>query len=82
MIFYKTNKYILLILLLLLLQMILILGKWSFTSEEDQSNIRFHPTLTVPQDFGYLPEKSLIRASIDFITEAGRKGNTLSNANI
>ncbi|XP_051570142.1 focadhesin-like isoform X1 [Myxocyprinus asiaticus] len=28
----------------------------------------------VPQDFGYLPEKSVIRASVDFITEAGRKG--------
>uniref|UniRef100_A0AAY4E382 Focadhesin n=1 Tax=Denticeps clupeoides TaxID=299321 RepID=A0AAY4E382_9TELE len=28
----------------------------------------------VPQDFGYLPEKSLIRATVDFITEAGKKG--------
>lgn len=31
--------------------------------------------LTVPQDFGYLTEKSVIRACVDFITEAGRKGN-------
>uniref|UniRef100_A0A671LWT3 Focadhesin-like n=1 Tax=Sinocyclocheilus anshuiensis TaxID=1608454 RepID=A0A671LWT3_9TELE len=33
-----------------------------------------HSRTSVPQDFGYLPEKSVIRASVDFITEAGRKG--------
>uniref|UniRef100_A0A673I2X3 Uncharacterized protein n=1 Tax=Sinocyclocheilus rhinocerous TaxID=307959 RepID=A0A673I2X3_9TELE len=33
-----------------------------------------HSRTAVPQDFGYLPEKSVIRASVDFITEAGRKG--------
>ncbi|XP_055052294.2 focadhesin [Misgurnus anguillicaudatus] len=33
-----------------------------------------HSRTAVPQDFGYLPEKSVIRACVDFITEAGRKG--------
>ncbi|KAF4111436.1 focadhesin [Onychostoma macrolepis] len=33
-----------------------------------------HSRTAVPQDFGYLPEKSVIRASVDLITEAGRKG--------
>ncbi|TRZ00205.1 hypothetical protein DNTS_014976, partial [Danionella cerebrum] len=33
-----------------------------------------HRRTAVPQDFSYLPERSLIRASVDFITEAGRKG--------
>ncbi|CAM4516532.1 unnamed protein product [Leuciscus chuanchicus] len=33
-----------------------------------------HSRTAVPQDFGYLPEKSVIRANVDFITEAGRKG--------
>uniref|UniRef100_A0A672R8N2 Focadhesin n=1 Tax=Sinocyclocheilus grahami TaxID=75366 RepID=A0A672R8N2_SINGR len=33
-----------------------------------------HSRTAVPLDFGYLPEKSVIRASVDFITEAGRKG--------
>uniref|UniRef100_A0A8C1DI18 Focadhesin n=1 Tax=Cyprinus carpio carpio TaxID=630221 RepID=A0A8C1DI18_CYPCA len=33
-----------------------------------------HSRTAVPQDFGYLSEKSVIRASVDFITEAGRKG--------
>ncbi|CAN9509782.1 unnamed protein product [Ophioblennius macclurei] len=33
-----------------------------------------HSHTAVPQDFSYLPEKSVIRAIIDFITEAGRKG--------
>ncbi|XP_056156297.1 focadhesin [Lampris incognitus] len=29
---------------------------------------------SVPQDFSYLPEKSVIRSIVDFIIEAGRKG--------
>ncbi|XP_066536485.1 focadhesin isoform X2 [Hoplias malabaricus] len=33
-----------------------------------------HSRTAVPQDFSYLPEKSIIRASIEYITEAGRKG--------
>lgn len=33
--------------------------------------------LTVPQEFGYLTEKSVIRACVDFIIEAGRKGNNI-----
>lgn len=33
-----------------------------------------HSRTAVPQDFGYLSESSVIRASVDFITEAGRKG--------
>ncbi|XP_057196006.1 focadhesin isoform X2 [Triplophysa rosa] len=33
-----------------------------------------HSRTAVPQDFGYLTEKSVIRACVDFITEAGRKG--------
>ncbi|XP_073669467.1 focadhesin [Paramisgurnus dabryanus] len=33
-----------------------------------------HSRTAVPQDFGYLPEKSVIRAIVDFLTEAGRKG--------
>ncbi|XP_024909739.1 focadhesin-like, partial [Cynoglossus semilaevis] len=27
-----------------------------------------------PQDFSYLPEKSIIRAVVDFLSEAGKKG--------
>lgn len=30
--------------------------------------------LSVPQDFSYLPEKSIIRAVVDFLSEAGKKG--------
>ncbi|KAM7365969.1 hypothetical protein PAMP_015444 [Pampus punctatissimus] len=33
-----------------------------------------HSNTAVPQDFSYLPEKSVIRSVVDFITEAGRKG--------
>ncbi|KAL7880098.1 hypothetical protein SRHO_G00023520 [Serrasalmus rhombeus] len=33
-----------------------------------------HSRTAVPQDFSYLPEKSVIRASIEYIIEAGRKG--------
>lgn len=29
---------------------------------------------SVPQDFSYLSEKSVIRSIVDFITEAGKKG--------
>lgn len=31
-------------------------------------------SLSVPQDFSYLPEKSVIRSVVDFLTEAGKKG--------
>ncbi|XP_062850155.1 focadhesin isoform X2 [Trichomycterus rosablanca] len=33
-----------------------------------------HSRTAVPQDFSYLPERSIIRASVLYITEAGRKG--------
>ncbi|XP_037335022.2 focadhesin [Pungitius pungitius] len=33
-----------------------------------------HSHTAVPQNFSYLPEKSLIRSIVDFITEAGKKG--------
>ncbi|KAM4611436.1 focadhesin [Polymixia lowei] len=33
-----------------------------------------HIHTAVPQDFSYLSEKSVIRFTVDFITEAGRKG--------
>ncbi|XP_060730282.1 focadhesin [Tachysurus vachellii] len=33
-----------------------------------------HSRTAVPQDFSYLPEKSILRASVLYITEAGRKG--------
>ncbi|KAF4089364.1 hypothetical protein AMELA_G00065400 [Ameiurus melas] len=33
-----------------------------------------HSRTAVPQDFSYLPEKSILRASVFYITEAGRKG--------
>ncbi|XP_053199817.1 focadhesin [Scomber japonicus] len=33
-----------------------------------------HSHTAVPQDFSYLPEKSVIRSVVDFITEAGKKG--------
>ncbi|XP_056600101.1 focadhesin isoform X2 [Triplophysa dalaica] len=33
-----------------------------------------HSRIAVPQEFGYLTEKSVIRACVDFIIEAGRKG--------
>ncbi|XP_030636113.1 focadhesin [Chanos chanos] len=33
-----------------------------------------HSRTAVPQDFSYLPERSVIRAIVDYITEAGRKG--------
>ncbi|XP_076829762.1 focadhesin [Brachyhypopomus gauderio] len=33
-----------------------------------------HSSTAVPQDFSYLPEKSVVRASTDCIIEAGRKG--------
>ncbi|TSK82223.1 Focadhesin [Bagarius yarrelli] len=33
-----------------------------------------HSITAVPQDFSYLPEKSILRASVLYITEAGRKG--------
>nr|XP_046235770.1 focadhesin isoform X2 [Scatophagus argus]XP_046235771.1 focadhesin isoform X2 [Scatophagus argus] len=33
-----------------------------------------HSHTAVPQDFSYLPEKSVIRSIIDFLTEAGKKG--------
>ncbi|ROL45532.1 Focadhesin [Anabarilius grahami] len=41
-----------------------------------------HSRTAVPQDFGYLPEKSVIRASVDFITEAGRKGPEFTAPNL
>uniref|UniRef100_A0A3B5KX03 Uncharacterized protein n=1 Tax=Xiphophorus couchianus TaxID=32473 RepID=A0A3B5KX03_9TELE len=37
-----------------------------------------HSHTTVPQDFNYLPESSIIRSIIDFLTEAGRKGPEFS----
>ncbi|KAJ6616940.1 hypothetical protein lerEdw1_015074, partial [Lerista edwardsae] len=33
-----------------------------------------HSRTSVPPDFSYLPEKSFLRATIDFIIEAGKKG--------
>lgn len=33
-----------------------------------------HSHTAVPQDFSYLPERSVIRSVIDFLTEAGKKG--------
>ncbi|CAB1345172.1 unnamed protein product, partial [Coregonus sp. 'balchen'] len=33
-----------------------------------------HSRTAVPQDFSYLPEKSVIRSVVDFLTEAGKKG--------
>ncbi|MCJ8731689.1 hypothetical protein PDJAM_G00202250 [Pangasius djambal] len=33
-----------------------------------------HSRTAVPQDFSYLPERSILRASVFYITEAGRKG--------
>ncbi|KAM6949610.1 focadhesin-like [Aplochiton taeniatus] len=33
-----------------------------------------HSYTSVPQDFAYLPEKSVIRYIVEFITEAGKKG--------
>uniref|UniRef100_A0A3P9A7H9 DUF3730 domain-containing protein n=1 Tax=Esox lucius TaxID=8010 RepID=A0A3P9A7H9_ESOLU len=33
-----------------------------------------HSRTAVPQDFSYLPERSVIRSVVDFLTEAGRKG--------
>ncbi|XP_054914412.1 focadhesin isoform X2 [Poeciliopsis prolifica] len=37
-----------------------------------------HSNTTVPQDFSYLPESSIIRSITDFLTEAGRKGPEFS----
>ncbi|KAJ8008233.1 hypothetical protein DPEC_G00102680 [Dallia pectoralis] len=37
-----------------------------------------HTRTAVPQDFSYLPEKSVIRSVVDFLTEAGRKGPELA----
>ncbi|XP_032439079.1 focadhesin isoform X2 [Xiphophorus hellerii] len=37
-----------------------------------------HSHTTVPQDFSYLPESSIIRSITDFLTEAGRKGPEFS----
>ncbi|XP_069034005.1 focadhesin isoform X1 [Embiotoca jacksoni] len=39
-----------------------------------------HTHTAVPQDFSYLPEKSIIRSVADFITEAGKKGPEVSPA--
>ncbi|KAM8882281.1 focadhesin isoform 1-T1 [Synchiropus picturatus] len=36
--------------------------------------ITSHSHTAVPQSFSYLPEKSVIRSVVDFITEAGKKG--------
>ncbi|XP_076145672.1 focadhesin [Alosa pseudoharengus] len=33
-----------------------------------------HTRTAVPQDFSYLPEKSVVRAAVDYLTEAGKKG--------
>ncbi|XP_029609576.1 focadhesin isoform X1 [Salmo trutta] len=33
-----------------------------------------HSRTAVPQDFSYLPEKSVIRSVVDFLAEAGKKG--------
>ncbi|XP_071334354.1 focadhesin [Trachinotus anak] len=37
-----------------------------------------HSHTAVPQDFSYLPEKSVIRSVVDFISEAGKKGPEFS----
>ncbi|XP_034470972.1 focadhesin [Hippoglossus hippoglossus] len=37
-----------------------------------------HSHTAVPQDFSYLPEKSVIRSIIDFVSEAGKKGPEFS----
>lgn len=37
----------------------------------------FSSSHSVPQDFSYLPEKSILRASVFYIIEAGRKGSQL-----
>lgn len=34
--------------------------------------------LSVPQDFSYLSERSVLRAVVDFISEAGKKGEEKS----
>ncbi|XP_012735632.2 focadhesin [Fundulus heteroclitus] len=38
-----------------------------------------HTHTAVPQDFSYLPEKSVIRSIMDFISEAGKKGPEFSH---
>ncbi|XP_020499256.2 focadhesin [Labrus bergylta] len=38
-----------------------------------------HTHTAVPQDFSYLSEKSAIRAIVDFLTEAGKKGPEFSH---
>ncbi|XP_062239752.1 focadhesin [Platichthys flesus] len=37
-----------------------------------------HSHTAVPQDFSYLPEKSVIRSIIDFVSESGKKGPEFS----
>ncbi|XP_045921800.1 focadhesin [Micropterus dolomieu] len=41
-----------------------------------------HSHTAVPQDFSYLPEKSVIRSIIDFITEAGKKGPEFAHVSL
>ncbi|KAK7910251.1 hypothetical protein WMY93_014935 [Mugilogobius chulae] len=41
-----------------------------------------HSHTAVPLDFSYLPEKSVIRAVIDFIAEAGKKGPEFSHPDL
>ncbi|XP_028988970.1 focadhesin isoform X2 [Betta splendens] len=41
-----------------------------------------HSHTAVPLDFSYLPEKSVIRSIIDFVTEAGKKGPELSHPEV
>lgn len=36
----------------------------------------------MPQDFSYLPEKSVIRSVVDFLAEAGKKGPEFSHPSL
>lgn len=42
---------------------------------EGGANARCLVVLLVPQDFSYLPEKSILRSVVTFLTEAGKKGS-------
>ncbi|KAL0970352.1 hypothetical protein UPYG_G00240840 [Umbra pygmaea] len=41
-----------------------------------------HSRTAVPQDFSYLPEKSVIRALVDLLTEAGKKGPEFAHSGL
>ncbi|XP_061664812.1 focadhesin isoform X2 [Syngnathoides biaculeatus] len=41
-----------------------------------------HSHTAVPQDFGYLTEKSVIRAIVDLLTEAGKKGPEFAHPSV